>query len=247
MFKKTILALFTFGLAGMAGAVSINPMSGSTADSANTALTIPYRDASGSFDSNMGALAVSSVTVVNQMVTTLPAPTGLSIAQGTGGSLPADTWFYYKVSALNAAGETLASLEVSTKTTPTLKISSITFSSVSGATGYRIYRSLVSGSYPSASLLATGATVTSPFADNGSSTPVAGVPITAPTAAQVVIRGSYVIPYIRTLAQIQALTPAAADVGGILICSNCAIPYSIAITTGATIQGFSLVTGAEVK
>lgn len=41
--------------------------------------------------------------------------------------------------------------------------------------------------------------------------------------------------YVRTLAQLQAITPAAGDV---YLCSNCAIPYQIAVGTGAVINGF---------
>lgn len=44
----------------------------------------------------------------------------------------------------------------------------------------------------------------------------------------------------RTLAAIQGATPVAADLGGQVICTDCAAIYSICVATGATVQGFRL-------
>jgi hypothetical protein len=41
-----------------------------------------------------------------------------------------------------------------------------------------------------------------------------------------------------TLAQIQAYTPAASELGGLVVCVNCASAYAICQSTGAQIQGF---------
>jgi uncharacterized phage protein gp47/JayE len=83
--------------------------------------------------------------ISNSAVTTLSAPQGLSAIQSsTSGSLTATT-YYYVVTALNDNGETTASDQAS------VAISSggsatLTWSSVVGATEYKIYRSTSSGS-----------------------------------------------------------------------------------------------------
>ena len=64
---KKVLVAFILGLIAATGigyAITVNPASAVTADSANTALTIPYRDANGAF--SMGALTATSVSVSAQ-------------------------------------------------------------------------------------------------------------------------------------------------------------------------------------
>lgn len=51
--------------------------------------------------------------------------------------------------------------------------------------------------------------------------------------------GYFLAPY-WTLAQIQAATPATAELGGIVTCTNCASAYSICQSTGTTLNGFRL-------
>lgn len=60
------------------------------------------------------------------------------------------------------------------------------------------------------------------------------------SSGSVALTGGYVKPYPRTLAQIQAITPATGDLGGFVTCTNCAIAYSLCVATGATVQGFRL-------
>lgn len=50
----------------------------------------------------------------------------------------------------------------------------------------------------------------------------------------------YWIPRTLPLATIRGLTPSASEIGGHIGCSDCAVPYSVCIATGATIQGFRL-------
>lgn len=57
----------------------------------------------------------------------------------TGGTLAANT-YYYVVTALNAAGETLKSNELSVTTTGTTSSNTISWGAVTGATSYRVYR-----------------------------------------------------------------------------------------------------------
>ncbi len=46
-----------------------------------------------------------------------------------------------------------------------------------------------------------------------------------------------------TIAQLQAYTPTAAEVGGLVMCANCAGGYTLCKSTGAVIMGFQLSTG----
>lgn len=43
---------------------------------------------------------------------------------------------------------------------------------------------------------------------------------------------------VRTKAQIDAITPAAAQLGSFLICSDCTVPYDVCVATGTTLSGF---------
>jgi hypothetical protein len=75
----------------------------------------------------------------------LPAPTGVSATpSGSGGTLAAGT-YYYRVTALNAAGETVGSAEVTAVTTGATSSVSIAWTNNALATGYRIYRGTASG------------------------------------------------------------------------------------------------------
>lgn len=60
---------------------------------------------------------------------------------GPGGTLPADEYFYV-VTAILPGGETKKSAEVSIETTGAVSTVTLEWTSVSGATGYRIYRGL---------------------------------------------------------------------------------------------------------
>lgn len=76
---------------------------------------------------------------------TMPAPTlTLGTTSTTGGSLAAGT-YYWKVSALNAAGETLGSNEVTATTTGTTSSQSLSWTAVAGAVSYNVYRGASAG------------------------------------------------------------------------------------------------------
>lgn len=65
------------------------------------------------------------------------------------------------------------------------------------------------------------------------------------TAGIKVSHRGLMIPYLRTLAQIQAFTPITGELGGQFTCSDCAVAYSVCTATGTTVQGFKLgVSGA---
>jgi hypothetical protein len=75
----------------------------------------------------------------------LPTPTGLTgTPSSTGGSLATGTYFY-KVTALNATGETVPSGEISVPVTGPTGSVALSWNAVPGATGYRVYRGTASG------------------------------------------------------------------------------------------------------
>jgi hypothetical protein len=73
----------------------------------------------------------------------LPPPVNAAFVQAdTGGSLVASTTYYYRVSAINATGESLASTETSLATSaaaPGTHSMNVNWNAVSGATGYKVY------------------------------------------------------------------------------------------------------------
>jgi len=115
---------------------------------------------------------LSRVSVIDDS-TTLAAPTGVTATgSGTGGTLAAAT-YYYKVTAVNAQGETVGSSEVNATTTGTTSSVSIAWTAVTGATSYKIYKGTTTGVYT-----AYFTDSASPFVDTG----VAGTAGTIPTS-----------------------------------------------------------------
>jgi len=99
----------------------------------------------------------------------------------TGGTLAAATYFY-RVTAINALGETLASNEVSQVTTGATSTVTVNWTQVFGATGYKIYRSTATGT--EVFLVAVGAVGT--YTDTGAVAPgTAVVPVLNTTATPV--------------------------------------------------------------
>lgn len=78
--------------------------------------------------------------------TNIAAPTlNTATPSTTGGTLAAGT-YYYRVTALTAAGETTVSNQVSAVTTGTTSSVALAWGAVTNATGYRVYRSTAAGS-----------------------------------------------------------------------------------------------------
>lgn len=113
----------------------------------------------------------------------LPVPQGVGVTTATtGGTLAAGT-YAYRVTALNANGETLASAEVTVTTTGTTSKNTVTWAAVvapanvAAVTGYRIYGRATG----TEQLLATVGLVTS-WTDDGSLTPAGVLPARNTTA-----------------------------------------------------------------
>lgn len=113
---------------------------------------------------------------------TISRPFNLAAALGgSGGSWSQTGLVYYVITAINANGETVASLELSATLASTGQKVTLTWTQVPGATGYKIYRSFTSGLYATPCLRTTvgaGSTVT--FIDDGSALS-AGAPPSANT------------------------------------------------------------------
>lgn len=131
----------------------------------------------------------------------LAAPVQSSLATATsGGTLAAGT-YYYVVTALNANGETVASNEKNIVTTGATSTVTVSWSAVTGATGYNIYRSNATGT--ETFLISVGAVVT--YTDTGSGTPTSVLPPANNTTGTWARSGMLANCYVASL------TPKAAD------------------------------------
>jgi hypothetical protein len=119
----------------------------------------------------------------------IPTPTSVTGVVVSGGSLTASTTYYYRVTALDELGETLASVETSATTTSTNKTINLTWSFVSSATSYKVYRSTTSGVYTSPSLLANP--VGNLYTDDGAISIVSGTAPSSSTVAQAVMQHGF--------------------------------------------------------
>ncbi len=124
------------------------------------------------------------LATITTNVASLAAPVFTSPALAAGGSLSSGVPYFYVITALTDAGETTQCLAETTATPSggNLKIV-LGWVAVPNATGYVIYRSIVSGTYNSSSLLHTvssGATVT--YTDDGTVSLTVGSPPGSNTA-----------------------------------------------------------------
>lgn len=112
--------------------------------------------------------------VVPSSVLAAPVQSAASTAV-TGGTLPAATAFFYKVTARNAAGETLGSNEVTVTTgAGATNTNTVNWTAVPGATSYRVYRGTAAAG--ESVFYSTGNVVT--FADTGAASTAGTVPVT---------------------------------------------------------------------
>lgn len=115
-----------------------------------------------------------AITPDAPFASTAPSISSFTAASTTGGSLVGGTTYYYEVTSVTAAGESVAGSE-STYTPPTgTSTNQITlnWAAVSGATNYKIYRSTTEGGEK---LLATVSAVTS-YTDSSATVPSGSPP-----------------------------------------------------------------------
>ena len=114
--------------------------------------------------------------------TTLTTPVNAAFATAlTGGTLAAGTYFY-RVTAINAYGETLASTETSQVTTGTTSTVTVNWGAVSGATGYKIY-----GRTTGAELALVAVNAVTAYIDTGAVTSAGALPAANTTAYMVIL------------------------------------------------------------
>lgn len=148
----------------------------------------------------------SSVTVSNrsnvatQSVSYLSPPTGLTATPTGSGS----TVYGYRVSALNANGETLASTEVTCQNAATLVPSTtyntVAWNAVSGSTGFNLY-----GRTPSGELRILTNFQFQSYQDDGSITPSGALPTSNTAAVVTTTAASPVELWVRTDGQAASL------------------------------------------
>lgn len=128
-----------------------------------------------------GNLAVAGIRKADRLISVEavgqlpPAPANVAAAAVVGGGTFAAGTYYWKVSAINAQGESIASVEVSAVIALNGS-ATITWNQVPGASGYRVYRGAAAGAqtlYYAVGLVGT-------FTDTNAAG-TAGVPIAAGT------------------------------------------------------------------
>lgn len=111
------------------------------------------------------------LTITNNFATEMGIATSVTTTAAAGGTLVDDT-YYYAVTIVDAAGgETIASGEDSATTSGTNNTVDITWTGVTGAVSYKIYRGLVSGTY---TVYFTSTTTS--FSDTGGASSVGSPP-----------------------------------------------------------------------
>lgn len=141
---------------------------------------------SGAINTNMGSCSFDPKNFVGAFLcpagyvipasvfngTILAVPTNPAATPSTtGGTLAAGT-YYYRITALNAAGETTGSVEVNAVTTGTTSSVVLTWTAVTGATSYKIYKGTTAGGE---NTYFTSATAT--FTDTGTAGTAGTIPV----------------------------------------------------------------------
>lgn len=161
----------------------------------------------------------------------LESPVNAAFSTATsGGTLAAGT-YYYRVSATNDKGESLASAETSQTTSGSTSTVTVNWSKVAGATGYKVYGRATGAQQ----LLATVGDVAT-WTDTGANTPSGALPTSNTSGRSLPARAQ---------AAVFAVTPAADTLIGVL---NQAIPvlqfsgpgtFRVVRTPGVTVGVYS--------
>lgn len=148
------------------GATGYKIYRGATAGGESALITTVGSGATVTYTDTGTAGTAGVPSVINNAV--LAAPSSLAVTgSGTGGTLPAGT-YYWVITALTANGETVRSSEVSAALTGGTSSAAFTWSALTGATGYRIYRGTsVGGEAYLAGYIPSGSTTS--FTDTGAS------------------------------------------------------------------------------
>ena len=153
----------------------------------------------------------ASVPSVN--TATINAPTGFGgTPSGTGGTFAAGT-YYWVVTATTAAGETVRSSEITATLSGSTSSNALSWTQVTGATGYKVYRGTTAGGESSLiTTIGSGSTVT--YTDTGTvgtgatppSTNTATIPVpTSPTVVGTTAAGE-TLPNVALYYKVTAIT-----------------------------------------
>lgn len=136
------------------------------------------------------------------------APVQSAAAAAAGGSLTNGTTYYWVVTATNSNGETVVSNERSLAiVTPNLT-ATLAWAAVTGATGYKVYRSTAAGTYGATSLVTTissGSTLT--YNDTGTALTSGTPPVSSTALADVVYFQNCTVDARYGLTALAAVTP----------------------------------------
>lgn len=175
------LSVLLTWVGSLAGATGYKIYRG-TATNAENVLVATVNSASATTFTDTGETAtVASPPGSNTAYVTTPVQSATSLA--AGGTLSEASTYYYVVTATTALGETVKSNEQSATPAGGNDKAVLTWVAVTGATGYKIYRSTTAATYGATSLLTTigsGATVT--YTDTGTAL-TTGTPPGSSTAA----------------------------------------------------------------
>lgn len=144
----------------------VTPLAGTLLDIATVTEGVSFLEPTGLFDS-YACLITDSKAAFPCPANVLSASVAASAVASVGGTLTASTTYRYKIVAKNGRGSTIASNEVTGTTTAPNKILTVTWSAVTGATGYDVYRTAAGGAANSETFLTSVGAVTS-YVDNGS-------------------------------------------------------------------------------
>lgn len=175
------------------GTTEITPRRGTLLDAAHVTDGIGFLEPQGLFES-LNCITTDTNPVWPCPAADLAAPVQAAATNSTTtGTLAAGT-YRSKITALNARGETIASNEISTVTTGSTSKLTYNWAAVTGATGYRVYRTAVNGATNTEVLLATVGAVTS-YVDDGSGTLGSTVPPTVNTAVVQAVKNFQPVPW----------------------------------------------------
>ena len=173
--------------------------------------------------------STATVNTTNIFDRSIPAPVNATFTAGAG--TLATATYYYRVSALNALGETLASTETSYALTGPAGVN-VNWAGVPGATGYKVY-----GRSTGAELLIATVGQIHTYLDGGAVTPSGAMPV-----ADTTMGGSG--RWTRILEPLQASINLATQVTGVLTVPNGGIGAST-LTGALQGNGTSAVTGVS--
>ena len=173
----------------------------------------------------------------NSPVGTLTAPTGLAAVLASGGSLTSGTTYYYVVTAIDSGGgETIASSEVNATPSGGNLTVDLTWTAVTGAVSYNVYRSTSTNT----EVLLTGAglpATTNSYTDDGSATVAATVFTIISASVEYYYYPGYP-PYVRptfaTVFQFVLTTdPTSGSIGSFTVTGNSYAPFNMTYPYGS--------------